>query len=129
MLLGFGFFLFNPSENFSLRENVLFVVLGKISFFAFSPEEKRRGKGKGLLESKALHLILCALFCERLFLNKKEKSPHFELDRHLIIKIFDGKLPLSSLISITLLNPECYQVLDTGWLENLFVNWFQCCNS
>jgi len=43
------------------------------------------------------------------------------------MKKFDGKLPLSLLISITILNPdpECFQVLDTGWQENWeFVKWF-----
>lgn len=40
------------------------------------------------------------------------------------MKKFDGKLPLSLLISITFLNPECYKILDTGWQKNKFVKGF-----
>lgn len=87
------------------------------SFITCSPQEKKGGKGKGLFESKVLDLILQDSLIKR-------KKNHFDLDGHFVIKEFDGILPQSLLISITVLSPLCWQVFDTGWQENWFVRWF-----
>lgn len=84
---------------------MLFCDAGK-NVFTFSLRKREEKKGKNTLTPKYYIQFYASFFVKGFFLIKG-KRPNFEQMGILSLKKFEGKLPLSLLISINVLNPEC----------------------